>query len=80
MQAFLNRPFKGDWLYLWIDATYVETRQAGRLVSVAVIIATAVNTNGVREILSVATGLSEAEVLWSEFLRSLTRRGLRGVG
>lgn len=79
VQEFLNRPIEGDWPYLWIDATYVKTRQAGRVVSVAVIIAVAVNTDGVREILGVATGASEAEPFWSEFLRSLTRRGLRGV-
>lgn len=79
VQAFLQRPIEGDWPYLWIDATYVRTRQAGRVVSVAVIIAVAVNTDGVREILGVATGASEAEPFWTEFLRSLTRRGLRGV-
>lgn len=79
VQAFLQRPIEGDWPYLWIDATYVKTRQAGRVVSVAVIIAVAVNTDGVREILGVATGASEAEPFWTEFLRSLTRRGLRGV-
>jgi len=78
VQTFLQRPIEGDWPYLWIDATYVKTRQAGRVVSVAVIIAVAVNTDGVREILGVATGASEAEPFWTEFLRSLTRRGLRG--
>lgn len=79
VNEFLNRPLEGDWPYLWIDATYVKTRQAGRIVSVAVIIAVAVNTDGVREILGIATGASEAEPFWSEFLRGLTRRGLRGV-
>jgi putative transposase len=52
--AFLDRPIEGDWPYLWIDATYVKVRQAGRIVSVAVIIAVAVNTDGVREIVGVA--------------------------
>src|SRR4051812_49880539 len=37
--AFLNRQIEGDWPYLWIDATYVKTREAGRIVSVAVIVA-----------------------------------------
>lgn len=79
VQAFLQRPIEGDWPYLWIDATYVKTRRAGRVVSVAVIIAVAVNTDGVREILGVATGASEAEPFWTDFLRGLMRRGLRGV-
>ncbi|MCU6501819.1 IS256 family transposase [Rugamonas sp. A1-17] len=79
VKEFLQRPLEGDWPYLWIDATYVKTRQNGRVVSVAVIIAVAVNTEGVREIIGVATGASEAEPFWTEFLRSLTHRGLRGV-
>ena len=77
--AFLNRPIEGDWPYLWIDATYMKVREAGRIVSVAVIIAVAVNTDGVREVLGMAVGPSEAEPFWTAFLRSLTRRGLRGV-
>jgi len=77
--AFLNRPLEGDWPYLWIDATYVKVRDAGRIVSVATIIAVAVNTEGRREVLGMATGPSEAEPFWTGFLRSLMRRGLRGV-
>ncbi len=79
VNAFLDRPIEGDWPYLWIDATYVKVREAGRIVSVAVIIAVAVNTDGVREVLGMAIGPSEAEPFWTSFLRSLTRRGLRGV-
>ena len=79
VNAFLNRPIEGDWPYLWIDATYMKVREAGRIVSVAVIIAVGVNTDGVREVLGMAVGPSEAEPFWTCFLRSLTRRGLRGV-
>ena len=79
VNAFLNRPIEGDWPYLWIDATYLKVREAGRIVSVAVIIAVGVNTDGVREVLGMAVGPSEAEPFWTSFLRSLTRRGLRGV-
>ncbi len=77
--AFLNRQIEGDWPYLWIDATYVKTREAGRIVSVAVIVAVGVNTDGQREVLGLKVGASEAEPFWTEFLRSLNRRGLRGV-
>ena len=77
--AFLDRPIEGDWPYLWIDATYVKVREAGRIVSVAVIIAVGVNTDGRREVLGLAVGPSEAEPFWTAFLRSLMRRGLRGV-
>jgi hypothetical protein len=43
VQAFLGRPIEGDWPYLWIDATYVKVREAGRIVPAAVIVAVAVN-------------------------------------
>ena len=77
--AFLNRPIEGEWPYLWLDATYVKARRDGHVVSVAVIIAVAVNTDGRREVLGMTVGNSEAEPFWTEFLRSLARSGLRGV-
>jgi len=79
VKAFLGRPLEGDWPYLWLDATYVKVRSSGRIVSVAVIIAVAVNTQGRREVIGVTVMPSEAETFWTDFLRSLTRRGLRSV-
>jgi putative transposase len=79
VQAFLNRPIEGDWPYLWLDATYVKVRQDGRVVSVAVIIAIGVNSDGRREVLGMDIGVSEAETFWLDFLRKLSRRGLRRV-
>src|SRR5215467_11542155 len=79
VKAFLTRPIEGDWPYLWIDATYVKVRQNGRIVSVAVIIAVGVNSDGRREVLGLDIGPSEAETFWTAFLRKLARRGLRGV-
>ena len=76
---FLDRPITGEWPYLWLDATYLKVRQGGRIVSVAVIIATAVNTDGRREILGLGIGPSEAAVFWGDFLRTLKKRGLAGV-
>lgn len=65
--------------YLWIDATYLKVRRGERIVSVAVIIAVGVNIDGRREVLGMEIGTSEAEAIWTELLRKLTRRGLRGV-
>lgn len=79
VKAFLDRPIEGDWPYVWVDATYLKVRQAGRIVSVAVTIAVGVNGDGRREVLGMAIGTSEAETFWTDFLRSLARRGLRGV-
>ena len=77
--VFLDRPLEGEWPYLWLDATYVKVRQNGRIVSVAVIVAVAVNSDGRREVLGMTVGASEAETFWTAFLRTLARRGLRGV-
>src|SRR3712207_1192627 len=77
--AFLARPLEAKWPYVWIDAACVKAREGGRIVSTATIIAVRVNTDGLREVLGVATGASEAQVFWKGFLRSLTDRGLRGV-
>lgn len=79
VKAFLDRPIEGDWPYLWIDATYIKVRQNGRVVSVAVIVAVGANADGRREILGMEVGPSEAETFWTDFLRGLARRGLRGV-
>ena len=79
VKAFLDQPIEGDWPYLWLDATYVKVRQASRVVSVAVIVAVGVNSDGRREVLGMDIGPSEAETFWTAFLRKLARRGLRGV-
>jgi transposase-like protein len=79
VHAFLKRPLTGDWPYLWLDATYLKVREGGRIVSVAAIIAVAVNTEGQREIIGLYLGPSEAETFWSSFLKDLVRRGLTGV-
>ena len=79
IQSFLERPLEGEWPCLWLDATYVKVRQSGRIVSVAVTVAVAVNDQGRREVLGMAIGPSDAETFRTGFLRSLARRGLRGV-
>jgi putative transposase len=79
VNAFLERSLEGEWPYLWLDATYLKVREGGRVVSVAAIIAVAVDTDGRREIVGLSIGPSEAETFWSTFLKSLVRRGLKGV-
>jgi len=79
VNAFLDRPIDGEWPYLWLDATYLKAREGGRIVSIAAIIAVAVNTDGRREIVGLGLGSSEAEPFWSSFLKGLVKRGLKGV-
>lgn len=75
VNAFLSRPIRGKWPYLWIDATYLKKRDARRIVSDAVIVAVGVNKDGRREVLSIARQC-EVEVFWKGFLRSLAACGL----
>ena len=77
VQAFLHRPLEGEWPYLWLDATYIRSREGGRIVSKAAIVAMGANRQGERAILGLGIGLSEAETFWIDFLRSLSDRGLR---
>lgn len=79
VNAFLERPLDGAWPYLWLDATYLKVREGGRIVSVAAIVAVAVNTDGKREIVGLHIGPSEAETFWATFLKGLVKRGLRGI-
>jgi putative transposase len=78
--GFLERPLKGEWPYLWLDATYLKVREGGRIVSIAAIIAVAVDTEGRREIVGLGLGPSEAEPFWSSFLKGLLKRGLPSTG
>ena len=77
---FLERPLRGQWPYLWLDATYLEkSRQDGHVVNRARVVAVGVNAEGRREVLGTACGPAETEGFWLEFLRSLAGRGLSGV-
>lgn len=74
-----NKPLIGRYPYLWLDATYVKAREAGRVTSQAVIIAYGVGETGEREIIGLEVGPGEDGAFWTEFLRSLVARGLVGV-
>ena len=65
--------------YVYLDATYIKARYQHRIVSRAVVVATAVTVDGNREVLGVDVGDSEDEVFWTAFLRGLKDRGLHGV-
>ena len=79
VQAFLQRPLSGKWLYLWLDATYLKSRQNRQVVPRAAVVAVGVNEEGRREVLGLSCGPAETEAFWTEFLRSIARRGLQEV-
>ena len=65
--------------YVMLDARYEKVRHGGSVVGSAVLVAAGINAEGQREVLGVSVSLSEAEVHWREFLKSLQERGLHGV-
>src|SRR5919205_2426292 len=79
VERFRTRKLEGSYPYLWVDATFLKVREGGRVVSMAVVIAVAVNSEGQREVLGVDVGPSEDGAFWLAFLRGLVARGLRGV-
>ena len=79
VEAFRQRPLEGDYPYLWLDAKVEKVRDGGRVVGKAVVIAYGVHETGRREILGIDVGAAESEAFWTDFVRSLVARGLRGV-
>ena len=80
VDGFMGRPLDGGpYPYLWVDALNQKVREDGRIVNVSVVVATAVNGEGKREIIGMDVGTSEDGAFWLAFLRSLSARGLGGV-
>jgi transposase-like protein len=77
--AFRTRSLAGEHRYLWVDATYHKVRVDGRVISQATVVAVGVTTEGERQVLGVDVGPSEDRAFWTAFLRSLVKRGLKGV-
>src|SRR5450759_2316224 len=81
VEALRHRPLLGErYPYLWLDAMYVKVRDAGRVVSMAALVAVGVAATGERRILGLelAAGNDEGNA-WAPFLAGLVERGLAGV-
>src|SRR2546430_583471 len=79
VHAFRTRPLDAEYPYLMLDATFEKVRENGRVISMAVLIATGVKRTGEREVLGLDVGPAEDLEFWRAFLRQLVSRGLRGV-
>ena len=80
VEAFRTRALDaGPYAFVWLDALTQKVREGGRIVNVHVLVATAVNANGNREILGVEVSAAEDGAGWLAFLRGLVARGLGGV-
>ena len=74
-----NRPIEGDHPYLYLDGIVMKRTWAGEVRNVSLLVASAVNADGYREILGICEGAKEDKSGWSSFLRHLLDRGLSGV-
>jgi putative transposase len=77
--AFRTRRLDAEYPYLMLDATFEKVRENGRVISMAILIATGVKATGEREVVGVDVGPAEDLEFWKAFLRQLVSRGLSGV-
>lgn len=77
---FRTRPLDaGPYTFVAADALTMKVREGGRVVNIAVLVATGVNADGHREVLGVQSATGESAPAWLAFFRDLTARGLSGV-
>ena len=79
IEAWRNRPIEGEHPYLYLDGIVMKRSWAGEVRNVSLLVASAVNAEGFREILGICEGAKEDKSGWSAFLRYLVDRGLKGV-
>lgn len=79
IETWRNRPISGDHPYLYLDGIVMKRSWAGEVRNVSLLVASAVNAEGFREILGICEGAKEDKSGWSAFLRHLVERGLKGV-
>jgi transposase-like protein len=77
---FRSRPLAGGYPYLWLDAMVVRCREGGRIVHVAVVVATGVGTDGHRQVLGMDVFTTEDGAAWVAFLRGPVARGQCATG
>jgi putative transposase len=79
IEAWRNRPIEGEHPYVYLDGIVLKRSWAGEVRNVSLLVAIGVNEGGYREILGICEGAKEDKSGWSEFLKHLKERGLKGV-
>jgi putative transposase len=74
-----ERPLVGTFPYVFLDGLWLKRSWGGEVKNVSVLVAIGVGQNGYREILAVSEGSKEDNASWTQFLRGLKERGLKGV-
>jgi putative transposase len=79
IDVWRNRAITGEHPYLYLDGIMMKRSWAGEVRNVSLLVASAVSSEGFREILGICEGAKEDKSGWSAFLRHLVERGLKGV-
>jgi transposase-like protein len=79
IDTWRNRPIEGEYPYVYLDGISLKRTWGGEVRNVSVLVAIGVGTDGYREILGIVEGAKEDKAGWSDFLRSLKKRGLKGA-
>jgi len=74
-----ERPLVGDFPYVFLDGLWLKRSWGGEVKNVSVLVAIGVAQSGYREILAVSEGAKEDTASWTNFLRAMKQRGLKGV-
>lgn len=79
IETWRNRKIEGDYPYVYLDGICLKRSWGGEVRNVSVLVAIGVGTDGYRDILGIVEGGKEDKNGWSQFLRHLKQRGLKGV-
>jgi len=79
IEQWRQQPLVGDFPYVFLDGIWLKRSWGGEVKNVSVLVAIGVSQSGYRQILAVSEGAKEDKESWTEFLRGLKERGLKGV-
>ncbi len=79
IEAWRNRELKTSYPYVFLDGIYLKNNWGGTVENVAILVAMGVNEDGNREVIGSCEGGRENTQSWVNFLRHLSRRGLKGI-
>lgn len=79
IEQWRNQPIEGEHAYVFIDGIWLKRSWGGEVKNVSILVAIGVNQDGYREVLGVMEGEKEDKASWTNFLRHLKQRGLKGV-
>ena len=79
IEVWRNRKIDNSYPYIYLDGICLKRSWGGEVRNVSILVAVGVDGDGFREILGICEGAKEDQQSWSEFLRHLKERGLKGV-